>query len=256
MVRRRRQRTETVSPLRFRLRGRRGHSIARRRLIPWVENWRGLPERLPDLALANPNAPQRPFFTALHELLDRHPTLTLRQLLEEAGEQVWGLTVLFLAMLTFIPGVANMVSVATMLAGIGMMRNARYPWLPSRFLKLEVHRGRIKGLLAKLEGRLAWLARGGRIRRAPSQPLIGLLVVWSSALALLPLPLPFANVLPAAALMLFGVALLEEWPALGWYGTLITLGSTVYFALSLREILKMLREMWEWLLHILQPGLF
>jgi len=209
---------------------------------------------LPHLELVVTRTPQRPFFTALHELLDRHPVISLGQLLDEAGEQVWGLTVLVLAMLTFIPGVANLVSVATLLVGVGMMRKAPHPWLPARLQTLELHRGRVKEMLAKVESRLAWLARGTRVRRAPSPRFLGFLVAWSAFLALLPIPLPFANLFPAVALVLFGVALLEEWPSLAWYGAALGLGTTVYFAFSIHQTLHMLKGLWHWGARCLQQG--
>ncbi len=181
--------------------------------------------------LRQPRKP-RPFFSALHDLLDRHPTLTLGQLLDEAGEQTWGLTVLLLALLTFIPGVANVLSLATLLVGLRMFWGSPHPWLPKVIQNVAIHQGRIKSLLATIEHRLAWLAKRRGTRRAPSQRLLGLLIAWTAALAALPIPLPFANVLPAVALVLYGVALLEEWPALAWIGSAATSATTVYFAFS------------------------
>jgi hypothetical protein len=178
------------------------------------------------------------------------------QLLEDAGEQVWGLTVLLLAMLTFIPGVANMVSLATLLIGIRMMRGAPQPWLPETLRRMELHRGKIKGLLAKVETRIAWLAKRRGPRQAPSQRFLGFLVAWTAFIAALPIPLPFANVLPAIALILFGVALLEEWPFMAWLGAAISLGTTVYFTFSIRQILIMFAEMWRWIVKVIQPGWF
>jgi hypothetical protein len=153
-------------------------------------------------------------------------------LLDEAGEQTWGLTVLLLALLTFIPGVANVLSLATLLVGLRMCWGSPHPWLPRVIQGVEIHPGRVKNLLATIERRLAWLAKRRGSRRAPSQRLLGLLIAWTAFIAALPIPLPFANALPAVALVLFGVALLEEWPALAWIGALATLATTAYFAYS------------------------
>lgn len=240
------------------LRPRRVRSTARRtawRSETFKSSWKAIKQSLPRLELVSLKVPQRPFFTALHELLDRHPVITMGQLLQEAGEQAWGLTVLILAMLTFIPGVANVISLATLLVGLGMMRKALHPWLPQKLHRLELHRGRIKEILAKVESRLKWLASGDRVRSIPSQRFLGFLVAWSAFIALLPIPLPFANMLPAVALILFGVALLEEWPILAWYGAAITLGTTVYFAFSIRQLLIVLGGLWHWATQHLQPGL-
>ena len=193
----------------------------------------------------------QPLFTSLHELLDRYPVITLGHLLDESGGQVWGLAILALAMLTFIPGVANVLSVATLLIGISMIRGVPRPWLPKTLRDMELHRGRIKDLLAKIESRIAWFAKGRGPRRAPSMSFLGFLVAWTALLAALPIPLPFANVLPAVALILFGVALLEEWSLLAWIGASISLGTTVYFAFSIWQILKVFNEILQWLLRVL-----
>ena len=211
---------------------------------------------LPHLQLIRIKEGQRPFFTALHELLDRHPVITMGQLLEDAGEQAWGLTVLLLAMLTFIPGVANVLSLATLLIGIRMMRGASEPWLPGNLRRLELHRGKTKELLAKVEARIAWLAKRRGPRRAPSQRFLGFLVTWTAFVAALPIPLPFANALPAVALILFGVALLEEWPFMAWLGASISLGTTIYFAFSIRQILIMFTDMRHWFVPAIQAGWF
>jgi hypothetical protein len=207
--------------------------IARSRLkvgrtLPAFARWAGQFARLTRRLPRKP----RPFFNALHDLLDRHPALTLGRLLDEAGEQTWGLTVLLLALLTFIPGVANVLSLATLLVGLRMCWGSPHPWLPRVIQGVEIHRGRVKNLLATIERRLAWLAKRRGSRRAPSQRLLGLLIAWTAFIAALPIPLPFANALPAVALVLFGVALLEEWPALAWIGALATLATTAYFAYS------------------------
>ncbi len=184
-----------------------------------------------------------PFFQTLHTLLDRHTHLTLGRLLEEAGEQVWGLTVLLLALLTFIPGVANVLSLATFVVGLQMMWGSPHPWLPGMLKTLEIHKGRVKELLAKIEVRIAWLAKRPRTRRPPSQPFIGFLVAWLAFLAALPIPLPFANVIPALGLVFLGVALLEEWPALAWLGALGALATTIYFGVSFDLAWKAMKAM-------------
>jgi hypothetical protein len=209
--------------------------------------WQPLKRSLPSIELVRTKTLQRPFFTALHELLDQHPIIPMGTLLEKSGEQVWGLSVLLLAILTFIPGVANIVSLATLLVGVDMMRKSPYPWLPAPIRNMELHRGRIKELLARVEARLSWFAPSRGKRQVPSQRFLGFLVAWSALIAMLPIPLPFANMLPAASLILYGVALLEEWPILAWYGAALTFGTTVYFAFFLRQLLRVLKGTIHWL---------
>lgn len=187
----------------------------------------------------------RPFFNALHDLLDRHESLSLGRLLDEAGEQSWGLIILALSMFTFIPGVANILSIATLVVGFQMWWGYPHPWLPKSVQKITLHRGKIKDMLAKIEARLEWLAKRRGTRRAPSQKFTGFLITWTAFMAALPIPLPGANVLPAVALILFGVSLLEEWPSIGWLGFFLSLGNTLYFALSFDLALRAMHALFR-----------
>lgn len=186
-----------------------------------------------------------PFFQVIHDLLDASPTLTLGELMDQAGEQVWGLTLLLLALLTFIPGVANVLSLATIVLGLQMLWGSPHPWMPGRLRAVEIHQGRVKKLLARIEDRLAWLGERRGSRRPPSQRFVGFLVAWTAFLAALPIPLPFANVLPATALILYGTALLEEWPLMAWMGVLLSLGTTAYFGYSFELAWKACKAMFH-----------
>ncbi|HEX9081520.1 MAG TPA: exopolysaccharide biosynthesis protein, partial [Holophagaceae bacterium] len=149
---------------------------------------------------------------SLFRLLDRRlaseGTVSVGELLDEAGEQTWGLAILLLALLTFIPGVANVLSLGTLALGLQLGWGRQHPWLPASLQRHELQRGHVKALLAQVETRLAWLGTRTAPRRAPGRRTLGLLVTWTAFLAALPVPLPLANVLPALALILFGTALL------------------------------------------------
>lgn len=193
---------------------------------------------------------RNPLFTALDELLDQDGSVSLGELLDKAGEQIYGLAVLLLALATFIPGVANFISLGTMLVGLQMMLGMPHPWIPGRIQSFEMKRGRIKETLARVEGYLAPL----RLKRAPRRPvnprLLGFIVFWTAFLAALPLWLPLSNILPAAALVLLGMALLEEWALLMWLGLIGSLVTTMYFALSIRELIQMAARLFQWILHL------
>ena len=70
---------------------------------------------------------------------------------------------------------------------------------------------------------------------------LGLLITWTALLLALPLILPFSNLLPGAAILFLGLALLEDWPFAAWIGLAGSLATTVYFALSFDLVLKGLR---------------
>lgn len=176
--------------------------------------------------------PPLSLFRLLDRLLEAEGTVSVRELLDEAKEQTYGLALLILALLTFIPGVANVLSLGTLALGLQLWWGRSHPWLPEALQRHELQRGHVKALLAQVEARLAWLGTRTAPRRAPGRRILGFLVSWTAFLAALPVPLPLANVLPAVGLVLFGVALLEEWPLLAWLGAACSLLTTVYFAFS------------------------
>jgi hypothetical protein len=196
---------------------------------------------------------RNPLFTALDDLLDQDGSVSLGELLDAAGEQVYGLGVLLLALVTFIPGVANIISLGTILLGAQMALGQPHPWLPKRVQSFEMRRGRIKEALAKMEEHLAPLREKRAPRRAVNRRFLGFMVVWTAFLATLPIPLPFANILPAASLVLMGMSLLEEWPLLMWIGLGGSLGTTAYFALALREILQWASGLLQWIQRLVGP---
>ena len=191
--------------------------------------------------------PPLSLFRLLDRLLETEGTVSVRELLDAAKEQTYGLALLILALLTFIPGVANVLSLGTLLLGLQLWWGRSHPWLPEALQRHELQRGHVKALFAQVEARLAWLGARTAPRRAPGRRLLGFLVSWTAFLAALPVPLPLANVLPALGLVLFGVALLEEWPLLTWLGTGFSLLTTVYFALSGRLLWAALKAA----LHVL-----
>lgn len=177
-------------------------------------------------------APPLSLFRLLDQLLAVDGTVSIQELLDQAGEQTYGLALLILALLTFIPGVANLLSLGTLALGLQLWWGRSHLWLPERLQRFEMQRGRVKGLLAQVEARLAWLGARTAPRKDPGRRILGFLVSWTAFLAALPVLLPFANVLPAISLVLLGVALLEEWPLLAWLGAGFSLLTTIYFALS------------------------
>ena len=176
--------------------------------------------------------PSLSLFRLLDRLLETEGTVSVRDLLDEAKEQTYGLALLILALLTFIPGVANVLSLGTLVLGLQLWWGRSHPWLPEALQRHELQRGHVKALLAQVEARLAWLGTRTAPRRAPGRRTLGFLVSWTAFLAALPVPLPLANVLPATGLVLLGTSLLEEWPLLAWLGAGFSLLTTVYFALS------------------------
>lgn len=185
----------------------------------------------------------KPFFQALHDLLDdQQGEIPLGQLVDTAGEQTYGLLVLFLALPSLIPGLnagaAPVGGLVILLLGIQMTKGIPRPWIPAKVRHQRLHKGRIKNALAKLEQALSKLRLQDSSRRALNPQWTGALIAWTGLLLALPIPLPFGNILPALVLCLLGAALLEERHSWGWLGAAGSLVITIYFGLSFNLIAK------------------
>ncbi|BDU74288.1 exopolysaccharide biosynthesis protein [Mesoterricola silvestris] len=178
----------------------------------------------------------RPLFSVLHDLLDHDRDVRLGELLDAAGEQSYGLLILLLALPSLVPalntGLAPVGGAAVMAIGYQLGKGVPHPWVPQRILALPIHKGAVKHALARLEGLLLrWSSRTAE-RHPLSRRWMGAALVWTGFLLALPVPLPFANIIPAAVLCLLGAAVMEQRQDWAWAATFASLGTTLYFALS------------------------
>ncbi len=185
----------------------------------------------------------RPSLTDLLETLPGPDgTFALRDLLDQGGpEHIYGLGVTLLAATAFIPGVTNVLALGIVGLGAQMAAGRAYPWLPARLLRLRLHPGRLKVILSKAGRFLERLSPQRGERRPIPRRALGLLITWTALLLALPLLLPFSNLLPGAALLFMGLALLEDWPFAAWIGLAGSVATTVYFAVSFDLVLRGLR---------------
>jgi len=184
----------------------------------------------------------RPFFQTLHALLDEEGEITLGELLDAAGEQIYGLLVLLIALPNLIPGLnvglAPVGGIGLVALGAQLAWGIPHPWIPRRVQAQPIHKGRIKDALAKLEVQLNRFRWRGAEQRPLNRRWMGAIIAWTGFLLAIPVPLPFGNQLPAAILCLLGAALLEERPTWAWIGTAAALANTVYFASSFGLIFR------------------
>lgn len=190
---------------------------------------------------------RHPLFQTLEALLDEEGSIPLGELLDRAGGQTYGLGIVLLSLTCFIPGVANGVALGSVALGLQMAFGAPHPWIPEMVQRLQVHRGKVKGLLARLEANLARLGKRVGPRRELNRRAMGALVAWTAFLLFLPLPLPLSNLLPGLSLILIGMGLVEGWPFLAWLGALGSLATTLYFAIFFKEASMLLHKSWYWL---------
>lgn len=143
--------------------------------------------------------------------------VSVGDLLNAVGRRSYGPLLLLLGFasitpLTIIPGANWLLALIILLVAGQVLVGKKYPWVPSRFLKVEFPRTALKEGIAKaypfvcqvdwfLKPRLTFLT-------APPFVQVIALICISAALLVFPLGLvPFGPVLPGLTVLLFGLAL-------------------------------------------------
>jgi hypothetical protein len=199
--------------------------------------------------------PSKPFFTQVNYFLNQDKSITYGDLVNIAKEQAYGLLILLLSIPSLLPGVnlgmAPIGGLITMWIGVQMALGRRSPKLPKQIKQHRVHKSRVGAALMKIEGYLERFGRRDKTRSSLNNRWVGLMVAWVSFLLFIPVPLPFANFIPAAILVLFGATLLERRPSWGWAAAFATVVNTIYFGffygLILNACIKAFRMVWRWL---------
>lgn len=111
----------------------------------------------------------------------------------------------------------------------------RRPWLPQRLLQRKIEGRHFIRLLNAASRLLGWLEivlrpRFDFVHKAwIFQRVTGVLIVLSGALLLLPLPIPFSNILPAATVLLLAAGALERDGAFFFLGCLLFGVNVIFF---------------------------
>lgn len=166
-------------------------------------------------------------------------TVSLRDLMILVGEQ--GMLLLCaVACLPFlipvsIPGVSTVFGAAIILISISIVLN-RLPWMPKRILDRQLNADKLVPALQKgvsvvsrldpyLKPRMSGLTTGVVINR-----INGLAITFAGLLLMLPLGLiPFSNTLPAVAILLLAVGLIQRDGLMLLVGYLFIVFTVIYF---------------------------
>ena len=144
-------------------------------------------------------------------------TVSVSDVLQAVGERSFGALLVLFAMPNVLagvlPGLSVVLGVPLMLLSLQLLVAADRPWLPARVLRFELRRTDLASLVARTVPHLR------RLERALRPRLLLLTGPWAERLAgaaclvlsfMVFLPIPFANLLPAAGILLFGLAMLER----------------------------------------------
>jgi hypothetical protein len=144
-------------------------------------------------------------------------SVTLGDALDAVGERSFGALLVTLAVPNIvaglIPGLSMVLGLPLLLVSLQLLVGAERPWLPRRLARLEIQRADLRRIVDKTRKPLRWLERALKPRleflTAPwAERLMGLGCVALSVLVVL--PIPFANLVPATGILLFGFSMLER----------------------------------------------
>lgn len=169
-------------------------------------------------------------------------SVTLGEVLAAVGERSFGALLVILAIPNMvaglIPGLSIVLGLPLLLVSLQLLVGAEKPWLPRRLARLEIQRTDLRRIVERTRKALRRLERALRPRlefltASWAERLIGLGCVALSLLVFL--PIPFANLVPATGIMLFGFSMLERdglmaLAAMGIVGLSAVLFSGVAFA--------------------------
>lgn len=164
-------------------------------------------------------------------------SLTLGEVVAAVGERSFGALLVMLAIPNMvaglIPGLSILLGLPLLLISVQLLVGADKPWLPRRLARLEIQRADLARIVAKVGVPLRRLERALRPRlefltASWAERLIGLGCVALSLLVFL--PIPFANLVPATGILLFGFAILERDGLVAAAGVGIVVVSAVLFS--------------------------
>ncbi len=186
----------------------------------------------------------------LQHLLAEHynKPLVLATLLQETGEQGFGIIIGLLTIPMIIPvpiplaGFSTLVGGGIALMGFQLARGARQPYLPQCLARKELPPTMTRVLLKNLNRVLRPIERLAKTRlvsishHPAHRRFLGLVLIWDAFLMGLPLPIPLTNILPGYAILLMAIGILEADGVLILVGYGLT-GMTTIFFLSIGGVI-------------------
>ena len=156
-------------------------------------------------------------------------------LVDRLGASSFGLILLLLAILALIPipgPMGQIFGAALAFVGFQIARNARRIWLPDRFRRAHLPVPLLVGTIRRFIPWLRWCERGMSRRRMLVLTGTRVRIALGSAVivlaAIIALPLPLGNLLPALAIMVIALALLERDGAMVLLAVVMTVVAIVW----------------------------
>lgn len=183
-------------------------------------------------------------------------TVTLREVVGVLHGRGYVLLVMLLA-LPFctpvpLPGLSTPLGLIIALVGVRLSLGEK-PWLPARLLDMRLPPATFRKVFAVtrklvlafeklLRPRMLWVTASARLEQFHAVP-----IVLCAVMLLLPLPVPFSNVIPAWAVLLLAGGLLERDGVFILAGHIATLAAGVFFAAIAFFGVEVVDLAWHWL---------
>lgn len=198
-------------------------------------------------ALGPNNGERRRISEVLSDLADRWPgeRLSLGDIEISLGERGFGVLLMVFVIPALIPGVAGIAAIPLAMLALQLIFGLRRPWLPKRLMRTAVARRDFASLVNRMRPALGRVERLLRPRWLPltaslGERLIGLVCLFLAML--LPLPLPFGNLVAALPIALLALALIERDGIVATIGLSVGLiaggGYTAVTWVTIRETLQ------------------
>jgi hypothetical protein len=192
---------------------------------------------------------------ALLAVLSERP-ITLREIIEVTHARAYTLLLILLS-LPFclpipVPGLSTALGAVIALIGLRLSLRAD-PWLPAAVLDAKVPSAKVglilrgslkmaKGMEVLLRPRLCFL-----VDYAVLHHFYGAMIFISGILLLLPLPIPFSNLIPALAIIFLSAAIIERDGYFIIAGTLMFVATLGFFGAIFFGGKAMLAWIWDWI---------
>jgi hypothetical protein len=176
--------------------------------------------------------------------------ISMGDLVDRLGASSFGLLLLVLAILALLPipgPIGQIFGAALAFIGFQVMRNARRIWLPERFRRAHLPVPVLVAAIRRFVPWLRWVERGMSRRRmlvlTSGKVRVGLGIAVIVLAAIIAIPIPLGNLLPALAVMCIALALLERdgamvivsivmtLVAIAWTGVLFAFGAVIMRAI-------------------------
>jgi len=164
--------------------------------------------------------------------------LTVEELVGAFGDRAFGAVMLVFAVISTLPlppGSTTVTGVPLVLMAVQLVRGRERLWLPRRLLRAAVSRGNFGKAVGKVMPVLRFAERLTRPRLEPLVGQTGQRVVGGVCCVLavvLSLPVPLGNILPAVAICLFSLGIMQRdgyAVIAGWIGTAASAAVLILF---------------------------